>query len=120
MNDDKWLKHLRQALQTGSDGLSLELQDRLLAARRRALQQFDEQPRGGERRLLWSSLGAMAVAVVISLSVVLMQAPGPGLNDLQPEAVTDLELLTSQNDLQMLDELAFYRWLVHREQPDAG
>ncbi|MGD8577536.1 MAG: hypothetical protein PVG13_10640 [Thiohalophilus sp.] len=118
MNKENWLKQAQQELQRCSDELSPEIQDRLLTARRKALDAL-ETPQFRERRVLWPSLAALAAGVVLSFSLVLRHSSGPTPDGLEQMAAGDFELLANSENLQMLDDLEFYQWLDEVAQ-DAG
>lgn len=118
MNEDNWLKRARQELQRSSDELSPDIQDRLLNARRKAIDALQE-PQARERRVLWPSLAALAAGVVLSVTLVLMQTSGPTPDGLEQMAAGDFDMLANGENLKMIDELEFYQWLDEVTQ-DAG
>lgn len=110
MNEEKWLKRAEQELRRSSDELSPEIRERLLSARRKAMDALTD-PHSRGRCVLWPSLAALAAGVVISFSLALLQSPGPAPDGFDPIAADDFELIANSENLQMLDELEFYQWL---------
>ena len=76
-----------------------------------------------ERKPFWSNTwfllpaGALATAASLALTLTLwLQAPQEQLP--LPPGLTDLELLASGDELELIEELEFYRWLEN--EPSIG
>lgn len=109
MNDDerRLLERVRGALDEGAANLDGATRSRLAQARARAL-----QPRHAVR-LWWLPAGGAVFASVLAALLWLGQPaplPGNGFN-----GVADLELLTSNDGLELYQELDFYRWLEEED-----
>ena len=87
-----------------------ETRSRLTQARYRALEEF-EKPR--QPAWVRSLMPAGAVAAVAALTVMLWQSPVAPVaeTDFNVAAVTDLEILLGEEELEMIEELEFYAWL---------
>lgn len=98
----------------GVAGIDGATRSRLTRARHRAL----EQLKPAKTWWRWSFVPAGGVAVAAALAVLLFVQPKPPIEaGLQAAQLGDLEILFSEEDLQMLDEdIEFYGWL--EEQPE--
>ncbi len=87
--------------------------DRLQEIRREAL---DAAGEGGWKTLFfprWKAWGALATAAAAGLAaIVWMDLSSP---EIRLKHVEDLEILTSQEPLDVYGELDFYRWLAGKE-----
>lgn len=94
----------------GTDGPT---SSRLTQARHRALRELGAPAHGWQTR--WLPAGLVAAAASILLVVMMGRLPdtAPGLTT---EVATDLEILLDTDDLELIEELAFYAWLD--EQPE--
>ena len=109
IEQDAFLRRARERLEAGTDELDPLTLARLGAIRARALERAGEQRRGHGTRW-WLPVGGLATAAVVALALLLVQqGPERGLPAAQP---VDVELLSSSVDLELLDELEFYEWLV--------
>ena len=110
---DGFEQHTKELFDDGVAGLDAATRSRLTRARHRALEEL--QP--SKARWRWSFVPAGGVAVA-ALAVLLFVHPrSPTETALQPSPLGDLEILLSDEDLQMLDEdIEFYGWL--EEQPE--
>ena len=106
---DEFEQRTKQLFDDSAGGLDAATRSRLNRARHRALEEL--QP--SKVRWRWSLVPAGGVAVAAALAVLVFvqprPAPEPGL---QAAQIGDLEILFSEEDLQMLDEdIEFYGWL---------
>ena len=85
--------------------------ERLAAARQSALRRAPERARA-RMRPFWVPAGAFAVAVLAA--VVLLRVPPAA--DPGREALFDLEVLSANEQLEMLENLDFYQWLASDDQ----
>lgn len=102
MNDEeRLLAQVRTALDDGEARLDGATRARLAQARARAL-----EPRRAAWRW-WLPAGGAVFASLLAAVIWLGQpAPGNGFG-----AVADLDVLTSGDNLELYQELDFYRWL---------
>lgn len=84
---------------------------RLAAARQAAVRRVPARARTGLRPF-WVPAGAVAVAVLAA--VVLLRVPPA--SDPGQEALFDLEVLSANEQLEMLENLDFYLWLSSNDQ----
>jgi hypothetical protein len=104
---DPFVHRLRTELERSAHELDASTVARLRAARRRALE-------AGPRRRLWLMAGGLAAgAVAAGVAAVLLLAP-PAL---PLHGLDQLELIADA-DLDVVDDLEFYRWLA--DNPNAG
>jgi len=96
-----------------------ETRSKLTQARYRALEEL--KPR---RQTLWSRalVPVGAAAVVATLTVMLWQGQILSVDDgnFDVAAVTDLEILLSEEELDMIEELEFYAWLEEQVELTEG
>lgn len=96
-----------------------EMRSKLTQARYRALEEL-----AGEREPVWnrSWLPAGAAATVAVLSLMLWQGQVEPISDggFDVAAVTDLEILLTEVDLDMFEELEFYAWLDEQAELTSG
>jgi hypothetical protein len=111
---DGFERRTKQLFDDGAAGLDAATRSRLTRARHRALEEL--QP--SKVRWRWSLVPAGGMAVAAALAVLLFVQPRPpGEAGFQAAQIGDLEILFSEEDLQMLDEdIEFYGWL--EEQPE--
>jgi hypothetical protein len=96
-----------------------ETRSKLTQARYRALEEL--KPR---RQALWARalVPVGAAAVVATLTVMLWQGQIPSVDDgdFDVAAVTDIEILLSEEELDMIEELEFYAWLEEQVELTEG
>jgi hypothetical protein len=111
---DGFEQRTKDLFDDGVTGLDAATRSRLTRARHRALEEL--QP--SKARWRWSFLPAGGVAAAAVLAVLLFVHPRPQTEaGPQASSIADLEILFSEEDLQMLDEdIEFYGWL--EEQPE--
>jgi len=105
----------KQLFDQRTAALDAATHSRLTRARYRALEELAPAARRGWRWSLVPAGAAAATALVAWL--VVSQTPPTADTGLQVAQLTDLEILLSEEDIEMLDEeLDFYGWL--EEQPE--
>jgi hypothetical protein len=115
--DDRELERRTKRLFDASVGaLDGATRSKLTQARYRALQ----EARPGARRPAWRwplAAAAAAAAAVVVAAVLVLRPAAPPESAPQVAAYGDLDLLTGEPELEMLDEeIEFYAWL--EEQPE--
>ena len=104
-NDERWLERARALLDESAGNLDAATLSRLNRARQAAL----AARRKGPSRWTWSVMLAGAAAAVFALALGLHHrgaAPPPvGLD------AADIDVLTSDDDLDVAENLDFYAWL---------
>jgi len=105
-DQDKLVREARRLLDASVEGLDAASRSRLNRARQQALAAHTR------RRPAWSSSWALG-GVAASLGVmVLAFALWQGQPAEQPyDALSDLELLTASDQIELYEELEFYEWL---------
>lgn len=98
------------------DSLDGAARARLRAARERALEELTPRTRFGGARLWIPAAAAASLAALVTLPLVERDGTGAG-SGFETMAVTDIEILLGEEDLEMLAELEFYEWL-ELEVPD--
>jgi hypothetical protein len=102
-DDARLIAEVRRALDEGATHLDAATRARLAQARGRA------QARRPARWHWWLPAGGAVLASLLVAAVWLGQpAPVPG-NGL--DSVTDFELLTANDDLELFEQMDFYQWL---------
>ena len=81
-------------------------QSRLTQARHKALAEL-AAPRPAW--VQWAPAAGVATAAVVA---VVVWSGGPGIDELAaPDAVADMEILLTEDSLEMLEDLEFYSWI---------
>jgi len=107
MNQDKeqqFLNGIRNTLDHSLDELDAVTRARLQAARLTALQSRQQQP-------VWQNKIVLASAMSITLLVSVWLIQKPAIQDIPMD---DLQILTANEDLELLRELEFYQWLEYQ------
>lgn len=113
--DENFRKESRKLFDRSVDGLDASTLSRLNRSRQLALA---ESQRAHTPLLRWVPVTGMAAAVLIA--VVVMRGP-TGVDEIYvPVAVTDMEILLSEESIDMLEDLEFYSWLDTVEAEDGG
>ncbi len=114
-NDERWLERARALLDDSADNLDAATLSRLNRARQAAL----AARRKGPGRWAWGAAFAGAAAAVFAVAIALHRQGLPPAStpaaSLQP---ADIDVLTSDDDLDLADNLDFYAWL--EKQPAGG
>lgn len=88
------------------DGLDGETLSRLNRGRQKALA---EVTAGGFRWTQWAPAGGLAAAAVVA---VVIFTGNPQFAELAvPEVATDMEILLTEDSLEMIEDLEFYSWI---------
>jgi hypothetical protein len=108
---EQFVTQVRQTLDQSVETLDPVVCARLRAARQRALAQ--PQRAGKLTYTGWAFAGAAAVALVIAMVVPRFDNSDAGAN---VYFVEDVQLLSGGDDLELYDDLEFYRWLENTQQ----
>jgi hypothetical protein len=112
--DEQLAREAKQAFDQSVDGLDAATLSRLNRGRQAALDEGRRSPAFAGRR--W--LPATGVAAAVLLVLVMQQ--GPSGVDVIAAPAPDLEILLSEESIEMLEELEFYSWLDTEELVDGG
>ncbi len=95
-------------------GLDGETQSRLNRVRHAALAEF------GAGRPAWAQWVPAAGVAAAAVVAVVMWTGGPQVDDIAAPAVaSDMEILLTDDSLEMLEELEFYSWIDLEEESGA-
>jgi len=108
--DAEFAARAGQRLRDSAESLDAHTRSRLNQARQRALQELSPRP-------LWHRhpvLAGAATAAVAVVALLMWQPIGNGPEGIAPPALDapDLELLMTDESLDMLEDLEFYTWLA--------
>jgi len=113
-DDERWLERAKALLDDSADNLDAATLSRLNHARQAALATRRKRP----SRWAWSAALAGAAAAVFAMAIGLHQRVAPSgapAASLQP---ADIDVLSSDDDLDLAENLDFYAWL--EKQPAGG
>jgi hypothetical protein len=106
--DETLAERAKAAFDQSVDGLDASTLSRLNRGRQAALAE------AGHRGREWTRwMPATGVAAAVLLAVLTFQ--GPGDADVISAPAPDLEILLSEENIEMLEELEFYNWLETQE-----
>ena len=111
--DEQLAREAKQAFDQSVDGLDAATLSRLNRGRQAALAEARQPAR---QWLRWVPATGVAAAVLL----VLVMQQGPGDVDVIAAPAPDLEILLSEESIEMLEELEFYSWLDTDELVDGG
>jgi len=104
--DDVFATRAKALFDESVDGLDGETRSRLNRGRQKALA---EAATGGFRWMPWAPAGGLAAAAVIA---VVIFTGNPQFAELAvPEVATDMEILLTEDSLEMIEDLEFYSWI---------
>ncbi len=96
-----------------------QTRSKLTQARYRALEELAERTRPAWSRS-WLPAGAAAAVALLSLMLWQGQMEPVTQGGFDVAAVTDLELLLGEEELDMIEELEFYAWLEEQVELTSG
>jgi hypothetical protein len=105
-DDDAFVEKASQLFDASVDGLDGETRSKLNRGRQAALAEL--QP-GGRRWAQWVPAGGVAAAAVAVLVVWSISLQVPELD--APGVASDMEILLTEESLEMLEDLEFYSWI---------
>jgi len=104
--DDAFADKAKQLFDASVDGLDGETRSKLYRGRQVALAELQA---GGRRWSQWLPAGGVAVAAVAALVVWTGSMQMPELD--APGVASDMEILLTEDSLEMLEDLEFYSWI---------
>jgi hypothetical protein len=107
-DDSELAKRARQLFDESVQVLDAETLSRLNRSRQRAL----AEAKGGGAHARWLRWAPAAAGAVAAAAVVIVWNPGSGVDGLPRTTPSDLELLLAEEELEMLEDLDFYRWMA--------
>jgi hypothetical protein len=114
-DDGELAKRARQLFDESVQELDAETLSRLNRSRQRAL----AHAKGSGAQAAWLRWTPVAAAAVAAAAVVIVLNPGNGVDELPRTTASDLELLLAEEELEMLEDLEFYRWMALEETAEA-
>jgi negative regulator of sigma E activity len=103
--DEAFVRRVKAALDEGNEHLDARVRSRLRQARHAALAQVQPRPAFWVRQ--WVPAAGLAAAAVLAV-LVWPQAPSVQPQD---EALSDLEIVLAEENLDLLEDLDFYEWV---------
>ncbi len=110
--ETRFLNRVRSELDREADNLDVETTNRLRRIRHSALEQLDTARFDWRRQLRLPAI-ALATGAIIAAVVLTDYRSARLLPDRQ--TVADLEILASDDHLDLFDDLEFYSWLAETE-----
>jgi len=107
LNDEKLVSKIRDALDDSVNRIDAETSQRLVAARKQAL---ENSPKWLSLPKLFTA-AATACSVLIAVVVVTTQLNKP----VDTDEVPAIELVATQDSIELYEELEFYTWLVEED-----
>ncbi len=111
MTDKDFEKQAKKAFDESVDGLDAATLSRLNRGRQAALAQPERSGLAGLLGSRWMPATGLAAAVL--LAVVTLR--GPADIDVIAAPASDLEILLSEESIDMLEDLEFYSWLATQD-----
>jgi hypothetical protein len=113
-DDSELARRARQLFDESVQELDAETLSRLNRSRQHALAAVKD----GDAHAAWLRWAPVAASAVAAVAVVIVWNPGNGVDELPRTTTSDLELLLAEDELEMLEDLDFYRWMVLDETAD--
>jgi hypothetical protein len=107
-DDGELARRARQLFDQSVQELDAETLSRLNRSRQRALAEVKD----GGAHAAWLRWTPVAAAAAAAVAVVIVWNPGDGVDEVPRTAASDLELLLAEDELEMLEDLDFYRWMA--------
>lgn len=109
MNDKKLTDIAKTALDQKTEALSSDTQHRLRLAREQALKQAVKE--SWTHWLSWRWLSGVGAGVALASVIAFMIVPNVQTTPNSLSPLDDLDLLTAEVDMDLVDDLEFYQWL---------
>ncbi len=106
--DERIAADAKKAFDESVDGLDAATLSRLNRGRQAALAELAKPNRGWQQ---WMPATGLAVAVLLAVFAF----RGPAETDVINAPASDLEILLSEESIEMLEDLEFYSWLGTQE-----
>lgn len=103
-DNDRLLEHIRQQLDASTEQLDAATLSRLTRIRRQAVAAADRPKRAWQMPAL--ALGSAAAVGAITLALMTSSIPT------QQSSLEDLNLLSSNEAFELIDDVEFYQWLA--------
>ena len=114
MNDNELKQQIKKSMDEVVDAIDVSTQVKLNQARHAALNQNNHK-----RLVPMLSLAGMALAVILLVTLVWLQAPIDGVNDqAEPLRLEDLDLLATEAEPEFYQDLEFLAWLEENQLMD--
>lgn len=110
---DPFLEKARQSLDDSVEGLDSNTLDKLNQIRREALNDTHTKSQSVSWGS-WAPVGGIATAALLAAFWFANPPPTP-----QP-LMDDMELLTAEEDLEMMEDIEFVAWLMEQVEENAG
>ena len=110
--DQQFVEQAKRHFDESVDNLDAATRSKLNRGRQQALAELD---RGGIRWLEWAPATGVAAAAVLA---VVLWTGNDSANDMEPGTVADIEILLTEDSLEMLEDLEFYSWIELDEDSD--
>ena len=107
MNDEKLVSQVCDALDDSVNRIDAESSQKIIAARKNAL---ESTPKGFSLPKLFA-VAATALSIFIAVMIVNTQLNQP----LEREDIKTIEMVASQDNFELYEELEFYTWLVEED-----
>ncbi len=112
--DPRIARRAAEQLTREADALDDATRARLRAVRLRALDALDERRRSAARFGVPAAAAVAAAAIVTTLSIPRWSAEPPP-DPIASLGLEDLDILAASEDLELYEQLEFYRWLETSE-----
>ncbi|HEY5973757.1 MAG TPA: DUF3619 family protein [Geobacteraceae bacterium] len=109
--DEKFVKRLKVELDAGSERLDPSVSTRLRDGRQVAVARAGKRSWGLFSLPRWVTASGLATAAVLVVAVSLWNGSN-GQRTLPGKIGDDFEIITAQEQLDLYDDLEFYRWLA--------
>ena len=110
--DERLVEMVKGHLDVGLDALDDRTAARLRAVRLKAVESAEGR-RGRFRLPRWVVVGGLATAAAAVLAVGLLVTKRPGESGVA--TADDIEIVAAQEQMQLYEDMEFYRWLAARE-----
>ena len=114
-SNDKFIEQTKKKLDESIVNLDSEIKDKLYAARRNAVtQHLKKKAEKGKSKfsIRWLAVPSFALTAIIILGVFIQTGLWQS-DDFTSE--TDLEIVSTLDNIELYDDLEFYQWLAEEE-----